>query len=340
MEQQKQQQNYQQQQLQQQQQKIQKTEQKQYELKQNEPGSKICIICGYHNELNAKFCEECGADLAGKPKCPNCHNDVYEGADICEVCGSWLLDGKCKFCYAELKGSEKYCEECGNPTEGIICPSCGTHNFFDFCKKCNTPLTEAAVDEINKVNSNPFFQNIFKLNEEIYNLDASENQKFDELQRQVIEAENKIAQEQRKFEEAEKKEKEVQKMMRLEQFFNKSNTEERKVTKNEPAPVKAFISDDHIKTLERAKQNVAGYKQRMAEKDNKEREIQAQLSQMAQLTFSTGQEARRFFNATKPKLYPDKPKNYLWECNFVHYKHPGPHDCCQPQLGGQWVVAD
>ena len=257
------------------------------------------------------------------------------------MCGEWLLDGKCKFCYAELKGNEKFCEECGNPTEGIVCPKCGTHNYFDFCKKCNTPLTEAAFQEIEKVNSNPFFQNVFKLNEDIYNLDLDEEQNLAELQQQMIEAEKKVAEEQKKYDEAEKKEKQVQKMMRLEQFFNKSNTAERNVSKkNEPTITKPFISDNHIKMLERAKQNIAGYQQRMGAKDNKQREIQAELNKMAQLTFSTGQEARRFFNAAKPKLYPDKPKKYLWECNFVHYKHLGPHECSQPQLGGQWVVDD
>ncbi|MFH0736881.1 MAG: hypothetical protein V1773_19695 [bacterium] len=318
----------------------QKTKQKQYNFEQKDSGHKVCFMCGYKNEINAKFCEECGAGLSGEQKYPNCNSDVYEGADICEVCGEWLLKGKCKFCYAELKGNEKYCEECGNPTEGIVCSTCGTHNFFDFCKKCNTPLTEAALEEIENVNSNPFFQNIFNLCEEVYNLDTNEEQNLAELQQQIIVAERKIAEEQKRFEEAENKEKQVQKMIKLEQFFNKSNTEERKVTKNEPTITKRFISDDHLKMIERAKQNITGYRQRIVAKDNKQREMQAELNKMAQLTFCTGQEARRFFNAAKPKLYPDKPKKYLWECNFVHYKHHGPHECSQPQLGGQWVVDD
>ncbi|MFH0736880.1 MAG: zinc ribbon domain-containing protein [bacterium] len=327
MEQQQQQQNYQQQQQKQ------KIEQKKVEFRQNDPATKVCSTCGYKNELNAKFCEECGNNLVGKPMCPVCKAEVYLGADICEVCGAWLLEGKCKFCYAEITENEKYCSECGNPTDGIVCPNCGTNNIFDFCKKCNTPLTEAAHKELEKVKANPFFQNIFKLNQELQNLSKDEINEI-EIKNQINEAERKIAEEQKKIDEAEKKEKQIEKMLRLEQFLNKSSQTEQKATRLEQKPQKSFISEEHIKQLERVKQNLAGYEHRKVNKENKQRDIQAQLNQMAQLTFSTGQEARRFFDASRPS------SSYVWECNFVHYVHPKPSDCARPELGGKWVICE
>ena len=154
------------------------------------------------------------------------------------------------------------------------------------------------------------------------------------LKRKLKPLKKKIEAEKKKIEESEKKEQQIQKMLRLEQFLNKSNQAEQQITRPEQKALKPLISEEHLKILERAKQNLAGYKQRQLEKENKQREIQAQLNQMAQLTFSTGQEARRFFDASRPS------NSYVWECNFVHYVHPKPSDCAKPELGGKWVIVE
>ncbi len=297
----------------------------------------ICNNCGYENEPGAKFCAECGESLSSILTCPNCGSKVYPDADICEACGEWLLKGKCFFCYADLSGNEKFCPECGNPTEGIICPNCGKHNIFDFCKKCNTPLTEAAQEELNKIKENPFFKQLENLSLEIDSL-AEESINEEELKKQIEESEKQLAKEKQKYEEALRKEKEIQLMMRLEQVSNNRgapNNSTKKEEINNSTPAKPFMSEDHLKAIERAKQTIQNAEERKKERLNKERELQQELNKVSKLTFATAQEARRFFNATKPKLYPEKPK--YWECNFVHFMHPGPHDCARPELGGKWV---
>lgn len=296
----------------------------------------ICKNCGYENEIGAKFCAECGFNLSGALVCNNCGSSVSADADICEVCGAWLLEGKCCFCYAELTGNEKFCPECGNPTSGIICPNCGTHNIFDFCKKCNTPLTEAAHEELRRVSENPFFQHLKNIEEELDQLITDEVDET-EIKRQIAEAERQMAIEKQKFEEAQKKEELIQMMMRLEQHTGKSAQANRKQEDNKPKePPKEFISNAHLKAIERAKQTLINAEQRKNDRINKEREIQQELNKMAQLTFQSSQEARRFFNATKPRLYPAKP--LYWLCNYANYKHPdGPAGCAEPKLGGYWV---
>lgn len=117
---------------------------------------KECPNCGATNELNAKFCAECGYDFSEVKRCPNCGAKIISpNADICEVCGEWLLKGKCKFCGADLEEGAKYCAECGNPVEGIICPKCGKLSYFDFCPNCGNPLTTEAQKAIKKVKNNP-----------------------------------------------------------------------------------------------------------------------------------------------------------------------------------------
>ncbi len=123
---------------------------------EEEKEGKECPNCHFINETEAKFCAECGYDLSTGEKCPKCGAKIVSPyADICEVCGEWLLEGKCKFCYADLEEGATYCAECGNPVAGIICPQCGRLSYFDFCKFCNTPLTHIAYKMIERVKANP-----------------------------------------------------------------------------------------------------------------------------------------------------------------------------------------
>lgn len=117
---------------------------------------KECPNCHSINETDAKFCAECGYDFTGGGRCPKCGAKIISpNADICEVCGEWLLEGKCKFCYADLEEGVTFCAECGNPVAGIVCPQCGKLSYFDFCKYCNTPLTAMAQKMIEKVKNFP-----------------------------------------------------------------------------------------------------------------------------------------------------------------------------------------
>lgn len=44
-----------------------------------------CTNCGFDNEADAKFCENCGESL--EQKCPNCGNAVKPGQKFCKTCG-------------------------------------------------------------------------------------------------------------------------------------------------------------------------------------------------------------------------------------------------------------
>lgn len=132
-----------------------KEEKKKIESEEEREGIE-CPNCHSINDIDIKFCAECGYDFKGGKKCPKCGAKISSpDADICEVCGEWILEGKCKFCYADLEEGANYCAECGNPVAGIICPQCGKLSYFDFCKFCDTPLTSFAYKMIEKVKSNP-----------------------------------------------------------------------------------------------------------------------------------------------------------------------------------------
>jgi len=80
--------------------------------------------------------------------CPECGEKTKAGADICEHCGAWLLDGLCPFCYSAIEKNAVYCNECGNPVKGIACPECNKKSIFDFCPHCNIPLTPQATESL------------------------------------------------------------------------------------------------------------------------------------------------------------------------------------------------
>lgn len=60
---------------------------------------KICSKCGYENDINASFCNNCGADISGNPQqepkgdpdlmstCPACGEPVAKTTACCPHCG-------------------------------------------------------------------------------------------------------------------------------------------------------------------------------------------------------------------------------------------------------------
>ena len=49
-----------------------------------------CSKCGTANPAGAKFCNNCGTELAGTVKCPNCGHENAVGATFCNNCGTKL----------------------------------------------------------------------------------------------------------------------------------------------------------------------------------------------------------------------------------------------------------
>lgn len=74
-----------------------------------------CPSCGTANPTGAKFCQNCGAQLAAAT-CPKCNSPVAPGAKFCPNCGAPLAAGpaKCSQCGQELAPGAKFCPNCGN----------------------------------------------------------------------------------------------------------------------------------------------------------------------------------------------------------------------------------
>lgn len=285
----------------------QKAKSKQAEQPESQQG-KLCPLCKHINPASAKFCEECGASLDAL-QCPHCKAEVYPDADICEKCGMWLLPGKCRFCYGELSDDDQFCPECGNPAKGIKCPNCGENNHFDFCTKCNTPLTEAAAEALDQLKNDPQIGEAIKGLEEIRALEKE------------IEEELQKATEQQKSD-AEKEAK-LNRLRNLEGFYKKSGNEQPK-EKAQSKPQSLFGAGDE--------KRLDAVARKKAELDARKKQMLEKLENAQDKTFDTQQKARCFYNAIKP------PGNLVWECNYVHAIHPAPHDCAKPNLGGKWIV--
>lgn len=81
---------------------------------------KKCKNCGFENEIEGKFCENCGSPFAEE-------ND------------SKL---RCKHCGAELT-NEAFCPDCGKSTGIRICPRCRQKTVNeDYCSTCGYRLNE------------------------------------------------------------------------------------------------------------------------------------------------------------------------------------------------------
>ena len=142
----------------------QKTSEKQAEQPQ------CCPNCGTPCHSGDKFCEECGMALKGT-SCMRCNSPVQPNWEICPHCGQGLHAELCSFCGASMEADDFFCPDCGNPRTGIICPDCNTLNFRSFCRKCNRPLNEMAMQEMQKAKKDPVFQEMLALAQELADLE-------------------------------------------------------------------------------------------------------------------------------------------------------------------------
>ncbi|CAN1557325.1 hypothetical protein MCEGE10_02458 [Flavobacteriaceae bacterium] len=245
-------------------------------------------------------------DALTQHKCQNCGWGCSVTADICENCGDWQLKGKCNFCYADVEEGQKFCAECGNPPEGIICHSCEELSHFDFCPQCNIALTEQANETIEMIANSIEFQNLTTINEnEIYNTN-------EKIKHSKIESE-KLKNYLSKFAEQQPKKKNL---------FTLNDNPNGNVEEN-------------LKTLEQSKQSIKTKEQEILFEQQKEIKALKLLEDTRSKTFSSNQEARKFFGALKILL-----PTFIqigWRCNAYGCVHNNPQDCADPAKGGTWL---
>ena len=128
-----------------------------------------CSKCGFVNDSNALFCENCGVSL-GNRVCPYCGSPVPEEADICEHCKGYLANNVCSFCGARMGEDDAFCPECGSPRRGIVCPVCHSLSLFSFCPRCGTALNELARKQLDQFKQDPLYKEISEAAKELENL--------------------------------------------------------------------------------------------------------------------------------------------------------------------------
>jgi hypothetical protein len=289
-----------------------------------------CPNC--HAELpeEALFCPECGLPTK-RYVCPKCSAPASPTADICEVCGAWLLEGKCKFCYADLTSVDAlFCPECGKPRDGIHCPNCGTLSIFDFCPKCGKPVTEEAVAD----------------------LQHAQDEKIE-----APEAAKKTfstQQEARRWHNAHRPSAIVQtdeikvELEKLEALIN-SKPEPEAIENEPPVSVKkSLFSDRQMNSIRKTgavvdeitRQRVEA--ERLAEEKRKEEARIAEEKRKAEEAERKRKEEERQRQIREAQERKEALERQLrargWRCNAFGAIHPGgPNECAIPYLGGQWV---
>jgi hypothetical protein len=284
-------------------------EEKRISISEEENKVKECPHCHTVNESDARFCAECGYDFAGARRCPKCGAKIVSpNADICEECGEWLLEGKCKFCYADIEEGQTYCPECGNPVAGIVCPQCGRLSYFDFCKYCNIPLTATAKKMQEEIKNNPAEQELLNLLES-YTPVKSKGISPDEDE-----------------------------LLKMKEYIEKVNKKEKK--KKVSTPLFSEKQKENIKALDQKAndeiQRREEEKRRREEEQRKQEEeqkkLQLLLTQMRNVKFTTNQDARRYFSVRRPRGAKG------WLCNCCSVLHDSPSDCGDPSQGGTWII--
>ena len=224
---------------------------------------------------------------------------ISPNADICELCGEWLLEGKCKFCYADIEEGATYCAECGNPVAGTICPQCDQLSYFDFCKHCNIPLTVEAKKMVEKVKSAP------PREDEKFSSNQEARRYFMAQKYLMINEQIEIVQEDKKDE-----------LLMMKAYLEK--VEKGKKKKTYP-PLFTAKQKESIKSIDKIVNKEIEWQEEERRRKEEERRHKEEEERKRR-----EEEERR------------KPKG--WLCNAYNCLHPGgPCGCADPSQGGHWV---
>lgn len=243
------------------------------------------------------------------------------------------------FCQKPIPEGAAYCPECGQPQAGIPCPSCGTTNIFDFCSKCNAPLSEAAHAMMVQAATDPKI----KADLDVIMRPAQIDAEIERLNAEISAAEAKAS----------------------EAGFGGGDGPDGGVTPEGARPARGQDMSDALRkklsgaaaaqgAAKPAPSKGKGYDNRKTfqeeqrelrlKREELERERERARAEAEMLStsykdqrFGHNQDARLFYNAHRPA------KPIGWLCNYAEYLHPvpdGPNDCYLPMMGGRWITED
>lgn len=219
-----------------------------------------------------------------------------------------------------MKPGAKFCTKCGQTREGIVCPECGTLNFRNFCRVCNTPLTAMAQRAVTEAKNDPKFKAIQAKAEELAELQAQ----IEELQKgggHSAPAELSAAD-----------------RAMLDDYaavlasIGVAKPQERKTVESRPQPERPRF-EEKVKSLDEI---MAAYREKAAEMD-------AALASLTPPPDFTPEQQRDYYSARKiGRMHTeitigDGYNPYKWKCNLCGALHSNPTECAQPELGGTWI---
>lgn len=303
-----------------------KAQQKSLEQQVEQP--QCCPNCGTPCRSGDKFCEECGVALKGI-SCAKCGSPTQPNWEICPHCGQGLHAELCSFCGASMETGDSFCPDCGNPRTGIICPDCKTLNFRSFCRKCNRPLNEMAMQEVQKAQKDPVFLQMLALAQELADLEdqlleasagKNEGEEADLPHVELGEADKKLIEQYKEL------------------FAGVGSLGETSVPKVESK------AEEPAQTHSKVKLNVKKVDLDEAQQSYKEKleEMRGLMEKLRPEGDVTPQMQRNYYSARKlPVLRKTVTKTPVhWICNLCGCQHRQPSECAQPELGGTWIYED
>ncbi|WP_291529071.1 zinc ribbon domain-containing protein [Bacteroides sp. UBA939] len=303
-----------------------KVQQKPSESQLEQP--KCCPNCGTPCHGGDKFCEECGMSLK-ETSCSRCGLSVQPDWEICSHCGQGLQAELCSFCGSPMETDDSFCPDCGNPRTGIVCPDCKALNFRSFCRKCNHPLNEMAMQEMQKAKNDPVFQEMLVLAQELAEL---EDQILSTADESTSDAEPELPQ----VELSDADKKLIQQYKDL--FAGVASAKEIPSSKIEPKIEEPVLARPKI-NLNVKKVELDEAKQSYKEKLQEMQQLMARLRPEGDVT---PQMQRNYYSARKlPVLRKSVSKApAYWVCNYCSFHHNQPSECAKPHLGGTWKYED
>lgn len=300
-----------------------------------------CGHCGKENPVDSRFCAGCGQAAATRRSCPGCGCAASATGDICEACGTWLLVGQCRFCGRAINATETFCGQCGNPTAGILCARCGKVSNFDYCKTCLIPLSHQAVESTSATAPDPALDTLGSLLEELAAIGVEED---------AGPAEHAVGGARQNTHDED-----VARMRAIRHTATSHGA-----VRPTPRPtlfsaqqkaridkLAGAVDEERARMAREAERlRLEAEQRRIADAEKQRRldaRIQEELARLSRKSFSSHQEARRYFMGLLASL-PEELAQRLtgrglrWRCHAYNCTHSSPADCADPSRGGVWLL--